>query len=380
VSSSSAETSAAAEASGSRGQDADLPPASPKQPESRPSGVGPSRHLDGGAGPATDSDLGRIAAQAILDRGTDEAVFEERLSPEFARAAVDAISDHFASQGLMRQILRGATHGASQLNVEEFHGLIEIIQNADDVGATEVRIAVRRKADGPELVVAHDGGRVQLRHVVAMSFAFLTTKATESASKGRFGIGLKTLARLGSNLEVHCAPYHFVVRGDGPRSIGPAAPIPAFYNPKAGETLFRLSLRGGFDEDEFRSWFTSLTAADLLFLDTVTSVRMVDLSARGRTVSQHSVSRGAARQVALAGPRGILQASVVKVRAEIEGVLDQSYRRLPGPERRCPDRKGDWQTIAYLDRSRDGRDRGASLRGPSATGGVPSAMQPQRPV
>jgi hypothetical protein len=262
-----------------------------------------------------DAELGRIAARAILDRGTDEAVFEERLSPEFARAAVDAISDHFASQGLMRQILRGATQGASQLNVEEFHGLIEIIQNADDVGAREVRIAVRRKADGPELVVAHDGGRIQLRHVVAMSFAFLTTKAMEAASKGRFGIGLKTLARLGSNLEVHCAPYHFVVRGHGPRSIGPAAPIPSFYNPKDGETLFRLSLKGGFDEDEFRSWFTSLTAADLLFLDTVASVRMVDLSARARTISQHSVSRGAGRQVTLAGPRGELKASVMTIRA-----------------------------------------------------------------
>ncbi|MCI0582616.1 MAG: ATP-binding protein [Chloroflexi bacterium] len=256
-----------------------------------------------------------MAARAILDRGTDEAVFDERLSPEFARAAVDTISDHFASQGLMRQILRGATQGASQLNVEEFHGLIEIIQNADDVGAREVRIAVRRKADGPELVVAHDGGRVQLRHVVAMSFAFLTTKAMEAASKGRFGIGLKTLARLGSNLEVHCAPYNFVVRGHDPRSVGPAAPIPGFYNPKAGETLFRLSLKGGFDEDEFRSWFTSLTAADLLFLDTVASVRMVDLSARARTVSQHSVSRSPARRVTLIGPRGNLEASVMKIRA-----------------------------------------------------------------
>jgi hypothetical protein len=276
----------------------------------------PSRENDGSARPVADADLGRIAARAILDRGTDDAIYEEKLSPEFARAAVDAISDHFASQGLMRQILRGATQGASQLNVEEFHGLIEIIQNADDVGAREVRIAVRRKADGPELVVAHDGEPVHLRHVVAMSFAFLTTKAMEAASKGRFGIGLKTLARLGSNLEVHCAPYHFVVRGHGPRSIGPAAPIPGFYNPKAGETLFRLSLKGGFDEDEFRSWFTSLTAADLLFLDTVASVRMVDLSARARrTLSQHAVSRGAVSQVTLAGPRGNLTASVMKVRA-----------------------------------------------------------------
>lgn len=262
----------------------------------------------------SDAELGRAAARAILDKGTDDAVFEERLTPEFARAAVDAISDGFAAQGLVRQILRGATHGASQLNVEEFHGLIEIIQNADDVGAREVRMAIRRKADGPELLVAHNGSRVLLRHVVAMSFAFLTTKTEETTSKGRFGIGLKTLARLGSNLEVHCAPYHFVVRGHGPRSTGPAAAIPGFYDPKSGETLFRMSLRSGFDEDEFRLWFKGLDAAHLLFLDTVGSVRLIDLSRRAKLLASHQLVHGPASSVMLAGPRGVLNASVVGLR------------------------------------------------------------------
>ncbi len=264
--------------------------------------------------PATDAELGRAAARAILESGTDDAVFDERLSLEFARAAVDAISSHFAAQGLVRQILRGATHGASQLNVEEFHGLIEIIQNADDVGATAVRIAIRRKADGPELLVVHDGGRVLLRHVVAMSFAFLTTKAEDAASKGRFGIGLKTLARLGSNLQVHCTPYHFVVGGHGPRSIAAAAEIPGFYDPKSGDTLFRMSLRAGFDEEDFRAWFKSLDAAHLLFLDTVGSVQLMDLSRRAKRIASHDLSRGPARSVALAGPRGPLNAVVVAVR------------------------------------------------------------------
>lgn len=262
----------------------------------------------------TDSELGRAAAQAILGSGTDEAVFDERLTAEFARAAVDAISDHFASQGLMRQILRGATHGASQLNVEEFHGLIEIIQNADDVGASVVRMAIRQKADGPELLVAHDGSRVLLRHVVAMSFAFLTTKTDESRSKGRFGIGLKTLSRLGSNLEVHCAPYHFVVRGHGPRSIPSAAAIPGFFDPKSGETLLRMTLRAGFNEEEFRAWFKSLDAAHLLFLDTVASIRLIDISRRMRVASAHDLIRGPVREATLAGPRGRMKAAITTLR------------------------------------------------------------------
>jgi hypothetical protein len=70
-----------------------------------------------------------------------------------------------------------------------------------------VKIATRMKADGAELLVVHDGKPVELRHVVGMSIAFLTTKLKEERSKGRFGIGLKTLARIGSNLEVHLIGY-----------------------------------------------------------------------------------------------------------------------------------------------------------------------------
>jgi hypothetical protein len=33
---------------------------------------------------------------------------------------------------------------AEQLNVESFHGLIEIVQNADDLSASEVRVVIRK--------------------------------------------------------------------------------------------------------------------------------------------------------------------------------------------------------------------------------------------
>ena len=67
--------------------------------------------------PINDGDLGRAAAEAILASGTGDATFVEKLTPEFARAAPDVLSDFIASQGFVRQMMDGATRGASQLNI-----------------------------------------------------------------------------------------------------------------------------------------------------------------------------------------------------------------------------------------------------------------------
>jgi hypothetical protein len=155
------------------------------------------------------ADAGREAAQRLYREGL-KAQIEDPLTPGFARAAVAEFSrlqrEH--TPGIYLEALEAAEAGAEDLNIDEYHGVIEVVQNADDAAGRELRIAVRSRAGGRDLLFVHDGEAVRLPDLIAMALAFLSTKRDDPHSKGRFGIGLKTLKRLGDTLTVHCGPYH----------------------------------------------------------------------------------------------------------------------------------------------------------------------------
>jgi hypothetical protein len=236
------------------------------------------------------SDLGRQAARDLWRLGLDASPVDDPLTPEFARAALAELEElQRGTPGVLKQVLEGAQMSAEQLNVESFHGLIEIVQNADDLRATEVRVAIRQSGKQRHLLVAHNGERVQLRHVIAMTLAFVSTKREDPRAKGRFGIGLKTLRRLGDVLRVHCAPYDFNIEGNHVRGTNRARAIPGFFNPSSSDTLLVLRLREGFEAAEFQSWFESLGAESLLFLDAVRSLRLIRFGRKQPLVHHHLI-------------------------------------------------------------------------------------------
>jgi hypothetical protein len=199
----------------------------------------------------TDAERGREAADTLWRLGLSAATVDDPLTSEFARAGLAEIERlQQGTAGVLREVLEGAQISAEQLNVESFHGLIEIVQNADDLGAKEVRVAIRSSRQRHQLLVVHDGERVQLPHVLAMTLAFVSTKRDDPLAKGRFGIGLKTLGRLGHKLTVHCAPYAFTIEGNTLRAAPSARRIAGLFNPAATETLLELDLREGFEVDE----------------------------------------------------------------------------------------------------------------------------------
>lgn len=230
---------------------------------------------------SADSERGRKAAQTLWRLGLGAGLPDDPLTPEFARAALSEFEQlQRGTPGALREVLEGAQMTAEQLNVESFHGLIEIVQNADDLRAAEIRVATRRSGKHGRLLVVHDGERVHIHHVIAMTLAFVSTKREDPRAKGRFGIGLKTLGRLGDRLTVHCTPYHFTIEGNHVRAAQRARTIPGFYNSASTETLLDLRLREGFDADDFQSWFASLGSESLIFLDTVRSLRLVTIGRR----------------------------------------------------------------------------------------------------
>ena len=168
----------------------------------------------------------------------------------------------------------------------------EVIQNADDLEGSEVRVAIEKKRGRySTLLIAHNGNRVHLDHAIAMALAFVSTKRADAKAKGRSGIGLKTLGRLGTKLTVHCHPYDFAIDASKISKAAPVRSIPSFYNPQSTHTLLELGLAPGFDESAFLAWFSQLGASAVLFLDTVKSLRLLELPSGGDLVHHRLLTR-----------------------------------------------------------------------------------------
>src|SRR6266516_5673230 len=95
-----------------------------------------------------EAENGKVAGPYVEPDGLDEA-----------RAAVDRLGQRFAQlPGAIRNALDAAGRSADLLSGDPLQGLSEIVQNADDVHATEVRFFLTDDA----LMVAHDGDPVTL--------------------------------------------------------------------------------------------------------------------------------------------------------------------------------------------------------------------------
>ncbi len=232
-------------------------------------------------------DDGRMAARRLWREGLTAGPISDPLTIEFAKGALDELERlQSGTPGILKDVLDGAQISAEQLNVDEFHGIQEVIQNADDLAAREVRVAIQKRGRQSILMIAHDGNRVHLDHAIAMALAFVSTKRADEKAKGKFGIGLKTLGRLGTRLTVHCHPYDFMIDASNISKAAPARNIANFYDPRSTHTLLELALAPGFDESAFLAWFSQLGASALLFLDTVKSLRLLELPS-GRDVVHH---------------------------------------------------------------------------------------------
>src|SRR5688500_16901587 len=89
---------------------------------------------------------GRAAAERRLDEGIEVGPdIVDPLRQAFADGLVDGLTEGLADpRGWVRNVLQGTGRLARNLNVEPEHGFVELIQNADDVGARCVRFAMSR--------------------------------------------------------------------------------------------------------------------------------------------------------------------------------------------------------------------------------------------
>ncbi|ATE65258.1 hypothetical protein COO09_24345 [Rhizorhabdus dicambivorans] len=192
---------------------------------------------------------GREAALLIWNDDPAAASIDDPRDPEFSSGVLVGLSLAMArAPGLMRKVVRHAAAAAEDLNVEAFQGIVEVLQNADDLNATNVRIALRGGNAERQLLIVHDGSPVSCHHVLAMTLPYLTTKSDDAEQKGRFGIGLKTLRRISTRVAIHSAPYHFSAQGLDVVAEPVAEPIPFFYDPAVDTMLVRTpGIKGATD-------------------------------------------------------------------------------------------------------------------------------------
>lgn len=215
-----------------------------------------------------------IAAVDALLRDPDRPPEFEPDDAVSAGAAIKRLAARFASaDGWVKAVVDGARAGARGLSGDRLQGLAEIIQNADDAGARNMRIALEEKA----LFVAHDGRPVTLTDVFALATPWITTKSGDASATGRFGIGLMTLQTLSSVLEVYSGHYKLRL-GDPTIAVVDDADLPDGLT-DAG-TLLRIPLEPGvLSITEIDEWFADWDEAALLFCR---NVSRIDVTAGGR--------------------------------------------------------------------------------------------------
>jgi Domain of unknown function (DUF3883) len=239
-----------------------------------------------------DSDIvgGAEAARLIWQDAEEANQIIDPRTPGFARAVIDELAASLAtSAGIVKKMMKNATQGAADLNVSQFQGLVEIIQNADDLQATEVRFAFREKDGKRQLLIVHNGLPVTCHHVLGMALPYLTTKTHRVDQRGRFGIGLKTLNRIARSMAIHSSPYHFSGNQTALTRLEPEAALPGFYDPE-NDTLFVLDLAEGFDDVGLRNWFDAWEADGLLFLACVQRFRWSAID--GNMVAEKALTFG----------------------------------------------------------------------------------------
>ena len=97
----------------------------------------------------------------------------------------------------------------TELYPDNAHFIYELLQNAEDARATEVRFIL--KEDGVEF--EHNGSRLfTLEDVKSITSIGVSTKKDDPTSIGKFGVGFKAVFAYTSTPEIESGKYHFRIR------------------------------------------------------------------------------------------------------------------------------------------------------------------------
>lgn len=212
---------------------------------------------------------GRAAADRLAHYWDDRDRISEAPTGLWARAAINRLGEIIAAQpSILRASMKGAGKGASTLSPRPFQGIIECLQNADDLGASRLCVAYR-SVPRPELLIVHDGSPVTLANVGAMLLPWLSTKDSDPDASGRFGIGQRTLGSLGGPIAMHAPPFHFVMSEDGPEPCDPEPDVAGVYEEARRDTMLVIPLFPTVSGESVAEAVRDLDVDALIFLKSI---------------------------------------------------------------------------------------------------------------
>jgi hypothetical protein len=222
------------------------------------------------------------------------------LAADYRRPFVPADYDEIRAENVARYGWDTAVlELLGQLYSERTHFIFELIQNAEDAGATELTFTLF--AD--RLEVRHDGREFTVADVRAICGVGQGTKTDDLTQIGKFGIGFKAVYAYTDSPRIHSGAENFRIE----KYVRPY-PADALGQP-AAETVFVFP----FDRDEVPATVAvaEISAAlgnvgveTLLFLRNIERIRTDGLAAAARVLARASAPRiGTGRSVSLSGGR-----------------------------------------------------------------------------
>lgn len=205
------------------------------------------------------------AALALAEDSHAEGLYEPQDRRE-ADAAVQALIGAYEGiPGSFREGSERTRSSTAAMSDDPLQGISEVIQNADDHGATHVVVSLTPDS----LLFEHNGQPGQLANVHALGVPYLTTNRDREDTTGRFGIGLSTLQSLAPHFDFHSGLYHVRV-GDPYLTV-----LPGLKAIRLG-TTFRVPLDADVvTTNEFVKWFERWDDAGLMFLANVCQIEFV---------------------------------------------------------------------------------------------------------
>lgn len=192
---------------------------------------------------------------------------------------------------------RGIWNATVEKYADPTHFVFELLQNAEDAGATRATFRLEREAISFE----HDGKAFDRDDIEGVTGIGNTTKIEEANKIGCFGIGFKSVYVVTGSPEVHC-PIEGRRRGFAIRDL--VVPELIATDQEGGGTVVRLPIPGDDAEDLLEGVGSTLDARgprSLLFLDSLRELRWVDGS--GEVVCSVDDAKGL-RTIRVAGARG----------------------------------------------------------------------------
>ena len=103
----------------------------------------------------------------------------------------------------------GIKHLLTDLYPDDAHFIYELLQNAEDAGASEVRFLLNKDS----AVFEHNGDRLfSLKDVEAITSIGFSTKKDDPTAIGKFGIGFKAVFAYTATPEIESGEFHFRIR------------------------------------------------------------------------------------------------------------------------------------------------------------------------